>query len=226
MRPFTPCPRCSRLVFRRDASCPFCGATCVHAVAPAQPVQARVSRAVFLAVGSVAPALAAGACSDKPVVPIPEDRFDASIAEADAVPALDAATVRDAGSCRPLPEKGTGCGSAACDVTTEYCSHTEVAERPCSDGCWTEGNYACRKRNEPTDPSTYYPTFPKECIDTPTCACVAPHLPKLAPGAAYNVSCLDLRGTVQLQFLDTASCGYCYGAPPARLDRLVYRVVS
>jgi hypothetical protein len=66
------------------------------------------------------------------------------------------------------------------------------------------------------------------CMSTPACSCITALLPDASSddnGDWSSSSCLDSDGGgVQVEYV-SGSCQGCYGAPPARLERLK-RVVA
>jgi len=226
MTSFQPCSSCARHVRGADRACPFCGATVVRVRPPAARLP-RMSRARWLALGSTVALVGCNAVvassggdaghaeheagsgnGDDGSVPPGRDGgvlADAGRGEASSVDeagwitdsgtqgdgtAQDAEVSAD-GSVVCSARSGTfACGGQTCDRATQMCG-------PYGGGCVAYGTVL---PNQQPEAGT--------CGPCPTCACLEPTL----WGACYCSE--DDGGAIAI------SCGGCYGAPPARLERI------
>jgi hypothetical protein len=218
MNRYQPCSSCACHVRHDDARCPFCDAP--NAARAARSIRLpRMSRAQWLAFGST---LAFVGCTGN-VAPIPPDpgagdgakdagnathdsgspqgpeggvATEAGIAHEDAGAAQEAGETAEAST----DEGGTILGCAT--RTGYYECGGNVCDRSiqaCFSGeCEWYGDLAATTSADAS----------ASCGPCPSCTCLQ--------GVIYpNCTCSeDAQGTVVI------SCGGCYGAPPARLERL------
>ena len=206
------CKGCSCFIKRAEARCPFCGVE--HVAARGAPRRIpRVSRAQWLAVAS---ALTVTGCSGAVASPSGSSSSGEQGEDHDA--ATDAAVSRDGGAAADAhaalpdahaeatteagvqPEASTACsaalqpfecGTTLCNPATDYCNRVTYG-----------GGYFSCEAND-----AGYP-FPEQCTACPTCECISSYI----TGACH---CIELdAGGIGIQ------CAACYGAPPARLERL------
>jgi len=214
-----PCPSCQCLIKENEAACPFCGA-----MTPRPAVRGagapRMSRAAWAALASsavVGGLAATAACSStspsSDVAAEAGDDGSSPEAEADAAPDLDADAAAHHDAEAGLHHDGSAhhtfpCGDASCSLATQYCSKGSAAP-PCTPT--GAPDYACYTRDGDSG-------YPPQCLDAASCACVAQYLPASNPWESY--SCADAVDGGGVVIWVASSCNPCYGAPPARLERL------
>jgi hypothetical protein len=122
---------------------------------------------------------------------------DAAIADAEA--ATDGAETPDsAPACSMAPGSTFPCGSNTCDRMTQWCRMSPLGG---------ESGYCT------ADDAGY--TFPLRCQSCPTCECVTAAWDAGGTIGSNGCKCMDLdSGGIGLECLN------CYGAPPARLERI------
>ncbi len=165
-----------------------------------------MSRAAWLAVASSVAAfeaLGAGCSNASPTGP-----DDADVAVADAPSERDlACAVFDAGRF--------ACGATSCLLETSFCRRetgfTCLPGHPYPQASPYDRS-SCESRTNPY-------LFPRECRDCPTCECVLAHTPDV--DTQTKVTCQPIPdGGIVVTTTNTPICGACYGAPPARLERI------
>jgi hypothetical protein len=202
MASLSPCPSCACFVKDEDAVCPFCDA--VIASRPVAPRAPRMSRAAWLAFGATAIA-AAGvalvACSSGA-----DPTGTTAGKQQGAPPDADADADADAGPAR-FQCFGDHDASAWCLTGLEFCS-----------GFFVSGSCPSSAQCEPIDATPYTAA----CAATPTCDCIGPKLPpdNISQYGSDYYRCKDLPGSGVEVDEEGVGCGGCYGAPPARLERL------
>jgi hypothetical protein len=230
MNPFDVCSGCARHVRRWEVSCPFCAVRRAASTQGDERPPKRVSRAAWLAYGG---SLALLGCASGKILGAAEqdanaigdvvrsedgttemrDDIDAATSAADGAapdvtPSRDATATIDGPApserarfpCVPFqfPDAGT-----MCDPATEWC-YTNHGYLPT--GCVSFAS-TCDPTSAYSDACSPAFTWEGYCdAGDHRCYCV-----KTNCG-----SCTDEEGG---SF--TLSCGSCYGAPPARLERLV-----
>lgn len=230
MRPYKVCAGCGCYVRRADAACPFCGAVCGRKVAccARAPDASRVSRAQWLAFGSAAVLGCSGGSSGATV-----KDATASIETGSAVDAAGAAVGADAGQ-----------GDA--DVAADASMAAEAASPGFTPGV---GSFVCLSGSREVwqfdsgggfvavpldaavtcDRATQYcfhlggpSSLPEGCqAYDASFAAITPH----CDGGLRRCSCVTFNCSASGCENDdagglTVTCGECYGAPPARLERL------
>jgi hypothetical protein len=223
-----------RVVKRNDRVCPSCGAANRRGQEEEPPCSARVSRARWLALSST---LAIAGCSgdatltamnppDATASRQPPRRYVESGATQDSlsdsgIPVIDPEVMEDAGTqdgasaCLPsdarvpfAPASGTfPCGNVMCDRATQWCHAASGGAlwnscRPLATTCadpYPPGDAGCGN-------GTF--CWYADCDGgLRRCACVT-------TCGYYGWCSDDDAGGI------TVGCGPCYGAPPARLERL------
>jgi hypothetical protein len=107
------------------------------------------------------------------------------------------------------------CGDAgACSVATQFCG-VSAHQTGCGNDFYLVYECAPKEGNL---------QFPAECLDLPKCTCVEAYLPAPPPpweNGGSGTSCSeDDAGGVILTYGSGGQCAGCYGAPPARLERM------
>jgi hypothetical protein len=230
MNRYTQCSSCSRLVKAGDSACPFCGeATRSPSVSSSRRPLPRLSRAQWLARGS---ALAVVSCTGSGAMP--SSTMDASVsreeashsapgdsAAGDSAPS-DAAAAAD----RTDGDGGSSNGVVAspsfpCGTDVDASLQCERATQICLYYSGGPG-FSCISQDGSTLHAYQGGTYASPdsaAVSCDACAggagCTFYYGP---PGSCWPSSCSqDDAGGV------TVSCGECYGAPPARLERLAPR---
>lgn len=220
MTSFLPCSSCARHIKKTDRQCPFChapGSCKSWAPHPAR----RMSRARWLALGST---VALVGCNGV---------VQSSGGSSDAQAATQEGSTGDEGvadEASTSGEAGSDDSSAMADTSTPGVDGSSEAS---TDGgvvhdagmtCARSGTFACSTQT--CDRASqlcdlmgggclaYDAMVPQQypeagsCGDCPSCACLQPTL-------YGDCQCLeDDAGSIAI------SCGGCYGAPPARLERI------
>jgi hypothetical protein len=195
-----------------EPACPFCGQVLAPTTSGPAPGRAtkRISRAAWLALGSAA---MTGCTGGQVASRAGESPTDASVRDAsgsettavrDALATDDAADgagqtsdPADAADARALEAGPIGlpCGGLTCEAGAEFCVVF----------------YGCETYEVPSGPEP-------QCVSIASCgeAGAGFNCPDIAPG---NNSCYPIDDS-GLSFTSSADCNPCYGAPPARLERL------
>jgi hypothetical protein len=223
MSGFDVCTACACYIKRHEALCPFCGAPHVAAPRAALHSRRRVSRAQWLAFGST---LAAAGCTTTSA----EQGVDASTttdAEAIHEAAADSTVVVDATA------DAVGFGvDAAGDVRDAGDEWTSALDGSCA--TWS-GVFACTFSSDndascvPCGRGSHYCVSDRS--NTPTKGCfdngAGPFAMDPQCDAGSYCACFRLQNYGQCRCVDLddagaieVSCFGCYGAPPARLERL------
>jgi hypothetical protein len=206
MNRYDVCASCSRHTKRTDAACPFCEARKQVAETQRAKVDRRMSRAEWLAFGS---AMVLAGCSAKET----STRLDRDVS--DAVTPEGGLACGDAQCTSPpdaaIPEAGFGCGDdgSYCVRFAEICLFT--GSYPLYSSCtsydaagWAPGDPACLAHVATIAPG----------VD-PVCTCSTWSVGPNRCGSGPPSCSSDNAGAVTV-----SSCHSCYGAPPARLERL------
>jgi hypothetical protein len=192
MNPYDVCASCARYVKQAESTCPFCGALERVQSAPARGHSERMSRSAWLAYGGSA--LAFLGCTNGGIV---------SSSNPDA--SAGAAALGDAGFlCVRAGSQPFFDADIVCNRTSEWC-YTNHGFEPT--GCLSLAT-TCAP-----------PVLADACssvFDWDAAAC---------DGGTPRCSCLTLTCSGWCADDDaggiTVSCGSCYGAPPARHERLL-----
>ena len=240
MNHYTQCSACSRLVKASDSACPFCGeATRSPSVSWSRRPLPPLSRAQWLARGS---ALAVVSCTGSGAMP--SSAMDASVSREEASHSApsDSAADDSAPGASAVGDPVPSDAAAAADRTDGDggSSNGVVASRSFPCGTDVDASLQCERATQiclslsggggfsciSQDGSTLhayqggtYASPDSAAVSCDACAgpagCTFYYGP---PGSCWPSSCSeDDAGGV------TVSCGECYGAPPARLERLATR---
>jgi hypothetical protein len=217
MDAYEVCSSCACHIKRTELRCPFCAAPHASSARVAR-FASRMSRAQWLAFGST---LTLVSCSGA-VQPLPSSGTDSGspsqqTADASTSPGwdarnptsatedsgrdTDAVAAADAGS----PTDDAATEASACAVTGAFTCNGTTCDRA-SQYCqmYNGGNeVGCQ-----ADDAGF--NFPPQCYGCPTCACIGQQL----TGTCHCVD-IDDGGGIGIE------CIGCYGAPPARLERLL-----
>jgi hypothetical protein len=111
---------------------------------------------------------------------------------------------------------------AAADVATADTGpdvgpgHFACGSNACADGQICQRFHDCNSpKTDDTCSDASETTFANACGATPSCACIESN-------DVYNgmVTCAATSGHTEVDYVPNSGCGGCYGAPPARLERL------
>jgi hypothetical protein len=242
MSAYNVCPACARHVKSHDATCPWCGARMGSGLVPTplRRPRLRASRAQWLAYGAACAVLGCtetGPTRSSPGeagsdgVPIQEASVagDADIArDLDAAhlatdgaaedasisdSSLDAATTAMSNNSPFLCAEAGFAGDAAvvCDSQTQYCHlHSGNASGAT---CQTLP-FACLAYPPLPDAGMFCQfSAASSCDAGLRCSCIALGVYNAAADTCWACADNDAGGL-------TMSCGSCYGAPPARLEKV------
>ncbi len=206
MDAFDVCGACACYIKRREARCPFCDAVHVPAKRADVRLRSRVSRAQWLAYGAtfvVAGCAPSATTAEQAADATTQDADSIRDATADSTSSVDAAKDRgddtlDAWTSPGPPDGGAGSGTFACDYDRRRC------------GLGTE--YCLNAQGPGGGCFGYDAGWDSQCDASSPCACIH---------ACYRLSSCrdDDAGGLYI------TCSPCYGAPPARLEKLA-RAVS
>ena len=199
MDPYDVCASCARYIKRGEFTCPFCGAADRLRSALARGGPKRASRAEWLAYGGSALGLL-GCTNGSPVSAVPDAAENAA----------------------SLGKNGFLCASAGngaifdadivCDRASEWC-YTNHGFEP--SGCVSLAT-TCAP-TEPADACSGVFAWDAATCDGHIAGCA--WITVTCPGGGGGCSDDDAGGI-------TVSCGSCYGAPPARLERVARRAAT
>jgi hypothetical protein len=248
MNPYVACASCGCYVKQGDRICPFCGAP--NAFRAGGPIQRlpRMSRSQWLACGTTIAVV--GCSGDGITTEAPLDATTQTVEAGGAEQAADETTINDARASAPLdandaavtlvdaniPESemavplrgeggflceragGSGAGGVldadlVCDRANEWCFQNGTAG-PVGSRCQSL-SAGCAKCIEAFswDAAAAGDGRVLPCTEGfPRCACLTLS-PACTPASGGTCSDDDAGGL-------TVGCGHCYGAPPARLERL------
>jgi hypothetical protein len=220
MDAYEVCSSCACHIKRAEVRCPVCAAPRTMS-ANVTRLAARMSRAQWLAFGST---LTLVSCSGA-VQPAPSNGADSGspsqeVADANAPPAWDGSrptSVADAGGHDADAEAVADTGSPGDDAAPEASACTVSGTFACAGATCDRASQFCEIYSGGTefgcladDAGAGTFSFPPECYGCPTCACVGPKL-----GGPCQCIDIDDGGGIGIE------CIGCYGAPPARLERLL-----
>ena len=235
MLPLALCAECACHIKTTETSCPFCGAVReAKGPGPAAVAPARMSRAQWLALGS---ALAALGCSSE-ATPSSSQQAKLVINDAStgagaspdaahepdptgAIQAMGAGVldsgVIDADAATQVAVAKTPCGDGGCDPGSTVCVIQTTTSLPTNAPGNSDGvKSSCMPR--PADGSCFLGVC--GCLgfsDFDTCDDMADPTGEGMQACGSETCAVDDAGVVRV---DDNSVQPCYGAPPARLERL------